>query len=158
MQATPIITLEAAERLLNTLESFLDEAEANFALIIDRGGAVLSQAGRVADSIDPTIVGALAAGSFAATKELAARIGEVEFTALHQQGQTSQILMCAVDSEVVMVTIFDDKTTLGLVKFYSTRTVKRIATVLSDLRGSQAAIEPAFSPADVDQATKVFEQ
>jgi predicted regulator of Ras-like GTPase activity (Roadblock/LC7/MglB family) len=155
MQATPIVTLEAAERLLNALDAFLDESEANFTLVIDRGGAVLSQAGRLPETIDPTIVGALAAGSFAATKELAARVGEVEFTALHQQGQHAQILMCAVDSDVVLVTVFDEKTTLGLVKFYSTRVVKRVAAVLEDLRGAQAA-EPALTTADVDQATNVF--
>ena len=155
MQATPIVTIEAAERLLSALEGFLDESEANFALVIDRGGAVLSQAGRVPEVIDPTIVGALAAGSFAATKELAARVGEIEFTALHQQGQRTQILMCAVDNDVVLVTVFDEKTTLGLVKFYSTRIVKRVAAVLEDLRGAQAD-EPAFSSADVDRATCVF--
>ncbi|MDQ3313973.1 MAG: hypothetical protein M3505_04985 [Verrucomicrobiota bacterium] len=37
--------------------------------------------------IDVTIIAALAAGSFAATKELARRIGEVEFNALYQQGK-----------------------------------------------------------------------
>lgn len=158
MPATPIVTLQAAESLLNTLEGFLDESEANFALVIDRGGAVLSQAGKVPDTIDPTIVGALAAGSFAATKELASRIGEVEFTALHQQGQRAQILMSAVDADVVLVTVFDEKTTLGLVKFYSTRTVKRVAAILAELRGSEAAIEPVFSADDVDQTTNVFDR
>ncbi len=156
MNATPIVTIEAAERLLNTLETFLDESEANFSIVIDRGGSVLSQAGRVPDTIDPTIVGALAAGSFAATKELATRVGEEEFTALHQQGQRAQILMSAVDSDVVLVTVFDEHTTLGLVKFYSTRTVKRLATVLSDLRGEQAPTEPVFTMADVDNASNMF--
>jgi len=153
MHATPIVTLEAAEKLLNVLESFLEESEANFCLVIDRGGAVLSQAGRVPDAIDPTIVGALAAGSFAATKELALRVGEAEFTALHQQGQRAQILMSAVDADVVLVTVFDEHTTLGLVKFYSTRTVKRLAAVLTELRNSNAPAEPVFTSADVEDAT-----
>lgn len=155
MQATPIVTLQAAEQLLQVLESFLDESEGTFALVIDRGGAVLSQAGRVPDTIDPTIVGALAAGSFAATKELAARVGEEEFTALHQQGQRAQILMSSVDSDVVLVTVFDERTTLGLVKFYSTRAVKRIATVIMELRS--ATVEaPAFSEQDLNDATQLY--
>ena len=53
MPATPIVTMEAATRLLEALEAFLDESEASFSLVIDRGGAVLCQAGRVPDNIDP---------------------------------------------------------------------------------------------------------
>ena len=155
MPATPIVTMEAAARLLEALEAFLDEAEAAYSLVIDRGGAVLSQAGRVPDNIDPTIVGALGAGSFAATKELAARVGEQEFTALHQQGLHSQILMCAVDSDVVLITVFDDRTTLGLVKFYSARVVKRIAVIINDLR--HATIEtPIFSEQDLNAEAPIY--
>ncbi|MBA3387150.1 MAG: hypothetical protein H0T95_11135 [Chthoniobacterales bacterium] len=47
--------------------------------------------------IDVTIIAALAAGSFAATKELARRIGEVEFNALYQQGNGSHIFINSVD-------------------------------------------------------------
>jgi predicted regulator of Ras-like GTPase activity (Roadblock/LC7/MglB family) len=155
MPATPIVTMEAATRLLEALEAFLDESEASFSLVIDRGGAVLSQAGRVPDNIDPTIVGALGAGSFAATKELAARVGEEEFTSLHQQGARAQILMSSVDSDVVLITVFDERTTLGLVKFYSARVVKRIAAVLIDLRS--ATIEaPIFSEQDLNSAPQLY--
>jgi predicted regulator of Ras-like GTPase activity (Roadblock/LC7/MglB family) len=155
MPATPIVTMEAAARLLEALEAFLDESEAAYSLVIDRGGAVISQAGRVPADIDPTIVGALAAGSFAATKELALRVGEPEFTALHQQGQHSQILMSSVDSDVVLITVFDERTTLGLVKFYAARVVKRVAAIINELRS--ATIEtPIFSEQDLNSAQTIY--
>jgi predicted regulator of Ras-like GTPase activity (Roadblock/LC7/MglB family) len=149
MQSTPIVTFEAADRMLRMLEGFLDESEAAFAILIDRGGAMLSQAGEVPAELDTTIVAALAAGSFAATKELATRVGEAEFSALHQQGARQQILMCGVDNDVVLVTVFDTRTTLGLVRFYSARIVKRLAALLTDLRENQT-VEPIFSLADVN--------
>jgi predicted regulator of Ras-like GTPase activity (Roadblock/LC7/MglB family) len=126
----PILTVEAAEGLLQALEDFLENSEASFALIIDRGGAILSQHGQIPSSMDPTVFAALAAGSFAATRELALRVGETEFSALHQQGRQSHILVSSINDDAVLVTVFGPKTTLGLVRFYSIGAAKRIAVVL----------------------------
>ena len=64
--------------------------------------------------MDVTIIAALAAGSFAATKELARRIGEVEFNALYHQGNGSHIFMNSVDEDTIMITVFGRRTTVGL--------------------------------------------
>ena len=130
MHTMPILTFEAAGSLVTVLENFLEHSEASFTLIIDRGGAVLGEHGQIPASIDPTILAALAAGSFAATRELALRVGETEFSALHQQGKQSQVLMSAINDDAVLVTVFGPKTTLGLVRFYSASAVKQIAAVL----------------------------
>ncbi|MGD0651092.1 MAG: roadblock/LC7 domain-containing protein [Verrucomicrobiia bacterium] len=155
MHTMPILTIQAVNHLLDALKDFLDKSEAGFAMIIDRGGAVLCQHGNIAESTDPAIIAALAAGSFAATKELALRIGEEEFSALHQEGEHSQIFMCAVDNDTVLVTIFGPQTTLGLVRFYSARTVKRISAALQESRTNQRA-GPMFSPQDVQSIQKLF--
>ena len=135
MQALAILTVESAGRLLKALEEYLDHSEASYALVIDRGGAVLSQFGEIPPSVDPTTLSALAAGGFAATRELALRVGEHEFSALHQQGKHSQILICSIQEDAMLLTVFGPKTTLGLVRFYSARTVKQIATILDRARG-----------------------
>lgn len=148
MQSTPILTVQSANALLDVLEDFLDKSEANFAMIIERGGSVLSQCGNIPDATDTSIVAALAAGSFAATKELALRIGEQEFTALHQQGENTQLFMVAVSEDAVLVTVFGNQTTLGLVRFYSGRAVKQIGTVLDEAR-SHHYVPPIFTSRDV---------
>jgi predicted regulator of Ras-like GTPase activity (Roadblock/LC7/MglB family) len=155
MHPMPIVTIEAAEDLLAILEDFLDKSEASFALIIDRGGTILSQHGDIPESTDTTIVAALAAGSFAATKELASRVGESEFSALYQQGGQYHILMNAVDDDFVLVTVFGPKTTVGLVRFYSSRALARIAALIRELR-STARMTPVFSEHDVNVATQIF--
>jgi predicted regulator of Ras-like GTPase activity (Roadblock/LC7/MglB family) len=134
MQSMPILTIETAERLLKQLEDYLEHSEASFALIIDHGGAILSQSGEIPLNMDPTIFGALAAGSFAATRELALRVGETEFTALHQQGKHSQIYLSSIGEDAMLVTVFGPKTTLGLVRFYSASAVKRIAAEVKRAR------------------------
>ena len=105
---------------------FLKKAEAELTVVIDRGGNVISQFGDMT-VMDVTIIAALAAGSFAATKELARRIGEVEFNALYHQGNGSHIFMNSVDDDTIMITVFGPRTTVGLVRFYSTGAAQQVA-------------------------------
>lgn len=155
MQAIPVITIEAAAQLLSALEDFLEKSEANFAMVIDRGGAILSQHGNLPVTTDPATVAALAAGSYAATSELAARVGEAEFNALHQEGRETQILISAVDDDVVLVTAFGPQTTLGLVRFYSARAIAQIADIVRAARAMQQHA-PVFSRDDLRQVSAVF--
>ena len=154
-QNIPIITIHTAEQLRTAVEAFLDQSEACFALVIDRGGAILSECGAIPPATDPTIVSALAAGSFAAIRELALRVGEVEFKALHQEGCHAHILMSAIDDDAVLVTVFGAQTTLGLVRFYSARTVKTLAELLAETRNNQREA-PIFSQADLAGAGTIF--
>lgn len=152
MQAIPIITIEAATELMTALQDYLDKSEASFTLVIDRGGAILSQEGKIPEDTDLTVLAALAAGSYAATRELAARVGEADFSALHQEGQRTQLLMSAVDEDVVLVTAFGPQTTLGLVRFYAARAVPQVAAIIEKARAAQRPSEPIFTAADVAAA------
>ncbi len=157
MQTTPILTIEAAGQLMSALDSFLDRSEADFVVVIDRGGTILSINGDVPKGTDVNVVAALAVGSFAAVGELATRVGEKEYNALYQQGVRSHILMSAVDEDVVMVSVFGPKTTLGLVRFYSAGAVKQVAAILQALRAAPAQA-PRFTEADLQGVTQVFQQ
>jgi predicted regulator of Ras-like GTPase activity (Roadblock/LC7/MglB family) len=156
MASTPIVTLAAAEKLLKTLEEFLDKSEALFAMIIDRGGTILSQTGRAPEGADIIVLAALAAGSFAATRELATRVGESEFNALYQQGSHFHILMNAADDDTMLVTIFGTQTTVGLVRFYAARTAEHIALQMQELRAGISDAPPIFTEQDLNAAGQVF--
>lgn len=152
----PILTLAGAEKLLKILEEFLDQSEALFAMIIDRGGTILSQTGRPPEGADITVLAALAAGSFAATRELATRVGESEFNALYQQGSHFHILMNAADEETMLVTIFGEQTTVGLVRFYASRTAELIAQQLQELRNNPPDVPPIFTEQDINASPEIF--
>ena len=104
MNAIPCLTIEDVATLDGVLAEFLKKAEAELTVVIDRGGNVISQYGDMT-VMDVTIIAALAAGSFAATKELARRIGEVEFNALYHQGNGNHIFMNSVDDDTIMITV-----------------------------------------------------
>ena len=125
MNAIPCLTIEDVANLDGVLGDFLNKAEAELTVVIDRGGNVISQFGDMT-VMDVTIIAALAAGSFAATKELARRIGEVEFNALYHQGNGNHIFMNSVDDDTIMITVFGRRTTVGLVRFYSASTAQNV--------------------------------
>lgn len=132
MNAIPCLTIEDVATLDGVLAEFLAKSEAELTVVIDRGGNVISQFGDMT-VMDVTIIAALAAGSFAATKELARRIGEVEFNALYHQGNGNHIFMNSVDDETIMITVFGRKTTVGLVRFYSSGAAQAVGKLLRSL-------------------------
>ena len=132
MNAIPCLTIDDVATLDGVLAEFLKKAEAELTVVIDRGGNVISQYGDMT-VMDVTIIAALAAGSFAATKELARRIGEVEFNALYHQGNGNHIFMNSVDDDTIMITVFGRRTTVGLVRFYSLSTAQSVAALLNGL-------------------------
>ena len=133
MESIPALTIEDVADIDNILQDYIQKSEADLAVVVDKGGNVLSQYGDL-DVIDVTIIGALAAGSFAATKELAKRIGEVEFNALFHQGNGTHMFMTSVDEDTIMITVFGSETTIGLVRFYSTGAAQALAKILNTFR------------------------
>jgi predicted regulator of Ras-like GTPase activity (Roadblock/LC7/MglB family) len=146
MNAIPVFTLEDVAALDGILGEFLQKAEAELTVVIDRGGNVISQYGDIS-IMDVTIIAALAAGSFAATKELARRIGEIEFNALYHQGNGNHIFMNSVDDDTIMITVFGKRTTVGLVRFYSASAAQKVAELLKSLQGNTP--EVVFAASDI---------
>src|SRR5437762_7663561 len=149
MNPIPALTIEDVATLDGVLGDFLKKAEADVTVVVDRGGNVISHFGDMS-AMDVTVIAALAAGSFAATRELARRIGEVEFNALYHQGNGSHIFMNSVDDDRIMITLFGSRTTVGLVRFYSTATAQNVAAVLKLLRRTSHGL--SFDAKDISAA------
>jgi len=146
MNGIPALTIEDVAALDAILAEFMHKAESDLTIVIDRGGNVISQFGD-REAVDVTIMAALAAGSFAATRELARRIGEVEFNALFHQGNGSHIFMNSIDDETIMIAVFGKRTTVGLVRFYAAQAAQNLAALLKTLRGKEHVFE--FTAADI---------
>src|SRR5438067_12858328 len=133
MNTIPVLTIEDVATLDGVLADFLKKTESDLTVVIDRGGNVISQCGDM-DVMDVTVIAALAAGSFAATRELARRIGEIEFNALYHQGNGSHMFMNSVDDDTIMITVFGADTNAGLVRYYSVAAAQSVAAILKSLR------------------------
>jgi predicted regulator of Ras-like GTPase activity (Roadblock/LC7/MglB family) len=149
MSPIPVLTIEDVAMLDGVLADFLKKTEAELTVVIDRGGNVISQFGDM-DLMEVTIIAALAAGSFAATRELARRIGEIEFNALYHQGNGSHVFMNSVDDDTIMITVFGSRTTVGLVRFYSAAAAQNVANILKSLQRNGHGL--AFDATDISDA------
>src|SRR5438874_9987317 len=97
------------------LSGFLGESNARTALIVDRTGQLVAAVGE-APVFDPTAFASLTAADFSANDQLARMLGEPEFGALFHQGERESMYLADIARRVILVVLFDNRTTLGLVK------------------------------------------
>ena len=116
------------ERLDSELDAFLELCGARCALLIDKEGHLVTKRGEMR-TIDIDTISALVAGSFAATKEMARLLGEDEFTAMFHQGERDNIQLSLVGDRTLLTILFDDRTTVGMVRLYASETAKKLADV-----------------------------
>jgi predicted regulator of Ras-like GTPase activity (Roadblock/LC7/MglB family) len=104
--------LSALEKYLSNL---IRESEANAAFLIDKNGQQITASGNY-DDIDTTALATLTAGNVAATDGLAKLLGEKGFTILFHEGEQDNIHISIVGDVAILVVIFDDKTSVGMVR------------------------------------------
>ncbi len=96
-------------------ERLVREANARVVFIIDKNGQLISSAGDT-EHIDTTSLASLTSGNIAATGAMAKLLRESEFTTQYHEGERQNIHIQLVGNRVILVVIFDNKTSLGLVR------------------------------------------
>jgi len=121
--------VEAFDRCL---EGFLERSKANCALLIDVEGHLVTKKG-FTQSLDTTSIAALVAGSFASTRALAKNLGEKEFSVIFHQGDKESIHIALVADRCLVVIIFDDRTTIGMVRHYAKEVTDDLAKIMGSI-------------------------
>jgi predicted regulator of Ras-like GTPase activity (Roadblock/LC7/MglB family) len=117
------------EEINKTLADFLDRSQAKCALLVDKEGHLVTKKG-FTKSFNADSIAALVAGSFASTREMAKLLGETEFTVLFHQGKEENIHIGLVAERALVVVIFDDRTTLGMVRLYAEELTQKLTQSL----------------------------
>lgn len=120
------------ERIERCLEEFLKLSNARCAVLVDRDGHEVGKRGEI-DGFALDTIAALAAGSFAATRQMAKLIGEGEFTSLYHQGARDHLLIQLVGDRSLLTIVFNEKTTLGMVRLYATEAAKHLEAIYSEV-------------------------
>jgi predicted regulator of Ras-like GTPase activity (Roadblock/LC7/MglB family) len=141
MATIGMLTAEDQATIEKELSDFIIKSEAQWTALVDKGGNLFVQYGDTAN-LDLSILSALAAGSFAATHELAKRLGESDFAALYHEGRGMHILMSALALDCLLVTIFGDKTNIGLVRFYAQQVTGTLNQILKNAQEKEATAPP----------------
>lgn len=103
------------KEITRILKKLLETSNSKTVLLIDKAGQLISSVGDVRD-LDLLSFSTLSAADFAATSQLAELIGEKEFSSLFHQGEKESLYITMVANRVILAVLFDNRTTLGLVK------------------------------------------
>ncbi len=106
---------EEYQKIKNLTTRLKDDANAKIVFLVDKNGQQISACGDLG-SIDTTSLASLTAGNVAATDGLAKLIGEKEFSILFHEGERDNLHISLVGKRGILVVIFDNRSTLGLVR------------------------------------------
>jgi predicted regulator of Ras-like GTPase activity (Roadblock/LC7/MglB family) len=156
-----IIYEEEITRIDALLNKMLKGAEAKCALMVDKDGHLITRQG-FTHSLDTTALAALLAGAFASTKEIARLVGEPEFSVLFHQGKKDHIHMSIVGERSILVVIFDDRTTIGMVRLYAKETALELARIFEQILTKsgdrpQSGISNEFAAMANDRLDDIFQ-
>ena len=146
-KAPLILTKTEITAIHRTLLQMLKQSEAKCAILVDADGKCLAKKG-FTQNIDTDALAALIAGSFASTRAMAALVGETDFTVLFHQGEKDHVHNILVDDDTILTIIFDDRTTIGMVRLYSKESAKAIKETLIKARSKPL---PSNRPVDIER-------
>ena len=111
------------------LDTFLELSKARCALLVDRGGHLVTRRGEPVRTSEDKI-SSLIAGSFAVTMEMSRLLGDGEFSILFHQGARDSIQLQLIAEQALLASLFDHRTNLGMVRYYAHETCKRMVEIL----------------------------
>lgn len=150
---------EDSARIQGVLQTLLRDAAARTALLVDRAGQMLITVGEP-PQFDPTAFASLTAADFSANDQLARLLGEPEFGALFHQGERESLYLADIAKRVILVVLFDNRTTLGLVKLRMKGAVGELNGIFHAMfaRGpdDSSQVDAAFLGEAEDELDKLF--
>jgi predicted regulator of Ras-like GTPase activity (Roadblock/LC7/MglB family) len=114
------------------LQTLMRGASARSVMLIDKTGQLINSIGEP-PGFDVTSFSSLAAADFAANAQLAEMVGERDFATLVHQGQNESLYLSMIGNRVILVVLFDRKTSLGLVRLKARRAGDELLDVLNRL-------------------------
>ncbi len=126
------------------LEDLVRNTQANYAMLLDKSGQVISSRGDTQRQ-DITALGALLAGTFASSREVARLLREKDFRVLFQQGVKENIFTELIEEQWMLVVMFDKRTHIGLVKVLAKHATDELGTLLQRVRQQSRRHESVIS-------------
>ena len=153
--ANQLVMYEEELTLINTICAALQrDSNSKAVFVIDKNGQEISHAGDV-EELDVTSLSSLTAGNVAATGGIAQLLAEKEFTGQLHEGEQTSIRISIIGQRVILLIVFDQRTSPGLVRLREKKASKEIEVVLEQLvkksaANSQPSVFAEITDADID--------
>src|SRR6266446_2349425 len=129
---------EEYTKIREVIDRLRIECNAKVVFLVDKNGQQIAANGDL-HAIDTTALASLAAGNVAATDSLARLIGEKEFSVLFHEGERDNLHISIVGGKMILVVIFDERSSLGLVRLRVKRGSTELKNILDDVFARSAA-------------------
>lgn len=131
-QSSFVMFEEEYKEITAVIEKLLRETNAKCVYLVDKDGQLISSSGET-QNIDATSLASLTAGNIAATGGLAKLIGEKEFSILFHEGERDNLHISVISQRVILVVIFDKRSSLGLVRLRVKKASEELARSIEKL-------------------------
>ena len=156
---------EEFTRIRDVISRLRTECNAKVVFLVDKNGQQIAAVGDM-NSVDTTSLASLTAGNVAATDGLARLIGEKEFSILFHEGEKDNIHISIVARRVILVVIFDERASLGLVRLRVRRATTELEAVFEEIAAKienerlapASELEAPFSEITDDDIDRLFSE
>lgn len=131
-----VISDEQMKLIDGVLSKLQNVTGSHFVALVSTSGQPITVSPADAQS-DTLSLAALAAGSFAATRQLAEVLKEREFTLLFHEGKESNLHVIQVNDEILMLLTFGHETQVGLVRLYTNRALAVLKPIFEEGEGAE---------------------
>jgi predicted regulator of Ras-like GTPase activity (Roadblock/LC7/MglB family) len=132
-----VIYEEEHKALTDICERLVRDALAKAIFVVDKDGQLVTGTGETT-GVDTTGLASLVAGSTAATGGLAQMLGEEEFPVHFHEGSHTHLHVSVIGGELILVVIFDERSSLGLVRLRVKRAYKEMKEIYETLQSKAA--------------------
>lgn len=145
------------KRLEKEVERLKNESGATAAFLVDKNGQLIATSSSVSE-YDTTSIAALVAGNVAATDGLAKLLGEKEFSLLFHEGENEQIHISLILKTIILVVIFDESTSIGLIRLRVKNFISKMeASLKASFTSPEKGTENIFEDISDDEIEKLFD-
>ncbi len=148
---------EEYRRITQVCDRLGREANARMVYVIDKNGQLITASGET-DKLDSTSLASLVASEIAATGGLAKLMGEKEFSTLFHEGSRDNLHISVVGSRVILVVIFDSRSSLGLVRLRVKKCSEELVQIIEAMiqRAAEPAHQSPFAEITDEDIDKLF--
>src|SRR6056297_1772271 len=151
-QSSLVMYDEEYQKIMALIERLLRESNAKVIFLVDKDGQLIAGCGET-EHLDTTSLASLTAGNIAATGGLAKLIGEKEFSILFHEGEKDNIHISIVGGRVILVVIFDQRSSLGLVRLRVKKAADELGTIFDELAAKAKQDDQSAGPSPFAEIT-----
>lgn len=125
-----VLTRRQFDEVLQCLSALAGKCRISAVFLVNGSGQILAEH----NGNGPSSAGlaALAAGSYAASREMARLLNETpQFPMVLYEGRSRNVFIAAVTADCFLIVVFGRESALGMVRIFTRKTIENLAPVLS---------------------------